>query len=65
MRRRGGPTVPIITTREAEAVPVIRRRVATGSTVHADAAAAWGTTCMHGTKCGGSTTGAPTVLTHI
>jgi transposase-like protein len=41
MRQRGGPTVPIVTTREAEAVPVIRQRVARDSTVHADEAAAW------------------------
>jgi transposase-like protein len=41
MRQRGGPTVPIVTTREAEAVPVIRQRVARGSTVHADEASGW------------------------
>jgi ISXO2 transposase-like protein len=41
MRQRGGPTVPIVTTREADAVPVIRRRVAKDSIVHADEAAAW------------------------
>jgi transposase-like protein len=41
MRQRGGPTVPIVTTREAEAVPVIRQRVARGSTVHADEARGW------------------------
>jgi ISXO2-like transposase domain len=41
MRQRGGPTVPIVTMHEAEAVPVIRHRVAGGSTVHADEASAW------------------------
>ena len=41
MRQRGGPTAPIVTTREAEAMPVIRQRVAGGSIVHADEASAW------------------------
>jgi transposase-like protein len=41
MRQRGGPTVPIVTTREVDAVPIARRRIATGSTVHADEASAW------------------------
>jgi hypothetical protein len=41
MRQRGGPTVPIVTTREVDAVPIARRRIARGSTVHADEASAW------------------------
>ncbi len=41
MRQRGGPTVTAVVKHEAEAVPIIRRRVATGSTVHADEARAW------------------------
>jgi len=41
MRQRGGQTVTAVVKHEAEAVPVIRRRVARGSTVHADEARAW------------------------
>ena len=41
IRQRGGPTVPVVTTREVDAVPIIRRRVASDSIVHADEAAAW------------------------
>jgi transposase-like protein len=41
LRQRRGPTVPVVTAREADAVPIIRRRVAPGSVVHADEAAAW------------------------
>lgn len=41
MRQRGGSTVPVVTVREADAAPIIRRRVATSSIVHADEAAAW------------------------
>ena len=41
MRQRRGPTVPIIAMHEADAVSVIRRRVARDSIVHADEAAAW------------------------
>jgi len=41
MRQRGGQTVTAVVKHKAEAVPVIRRRVARGSTVHADAARAW------------------------
>jgi hypothetical protein len=33
--------VPIVTTREVDAVPIARRRIARGSTVHADEASAW------------------------
>ena len=41
MRQRGGKTVTHVVKHEAEAVPVIRRRVARGSIVHADEARAW------------------------
>src|SRR5271165_840270 len=41
MRQRCGPTVTAVVKHEAEAVPIIRRRVARGSTVHADEARAW------------------------
>ena len=41
MRQRGGPTVTTVVKHEAEAVPIIRRRVARGSIVHADEARAW------------------------
>jgi transposase-like protein len=41
MRQRGGPTVTAVVKHEAEAVPIIRRRVARGSSVHTDEARAW------------------------
>ncbi len=41
MRQRGGKTVTDVVKHEAEAVPIIRRRVARGSIVHADEARAW------------------------
>jgi len=41
MRQRGGPTVPVVTMREIDAVQIARQRIATGSTVHADEASAW------------------------
>jgi hypothetical protein len=41
MRQRGRPTVTAVVKHEAEAVPIIRRRVARGSIVHADEAKAW------------------------
>jgi hypothetical protein len=41
MRQRGGPTVTAVVKHEAEAVPIIRRRVARGSIIHADEARAW------------------------
>ncbi|MBV8330206.1 MAG: IS1595 family transposase, partial [Verrucomicrobia bacterium] len=41
MRQRSGPTLTVVVKHEAEAVPIIRRRVARGSTVHADEARAW------------------------
>ena len=41
IRQRGGPTVTAVVKHETEAVPIIRRRVARGSIVHADEARAW------------------------
>ena len=41
MRQRGRPTVTAVAKHEAEAVPIVRRRVVRGSTVHADEARAW------------------------
>jgi transposase-like protein len=41
MRERGGRTYPFVVPSEHEAVPVIRRRVAPGSTVLADEASHW------------------------
>ena len=41
MRERGGRTLPFVFRAEDEAVPTIRERVATGSTVYADEAASW------------------------
>ena len=41
MRERGGRTLPFVVRSEDEAVPVIRRRVESGSTVYADEASAW------------------------
>ncbi|MBV9859573.1 MAG: IS1595 family transposase [Alphaproteobacteria bacterium] len=40
-RERGGQTVTWVVDRESDAVPMIRRRVASGTTVHADESAAW------------------------
>lgn len=41
MRQRGGRTSTAVVKHEAEAVPIIRGRVARGSIVHADEARAW------------------------
>lgn len=41
MRERGGRTLPFVVRSEDDAVPVIRARVAVGSTVYADEAACW------------------------
>jgi transposase-like protein len=41
MRQRDGPTVTTVVKHKPEAVPIIRRRVARGSIVHADEARAW------------------------
>jgi len=41
MRQRGGQTASVVVKHEAEAVAIIRRRVARGSIVHADEARAW------------------------
>jgi transposase-like protein len=62
IRQRGGATVPFVTNHEAEAVPLIRQRIATGSIVHADEARAWDD-LQACTRCGGSIIVAPTVRT--
>jgi transposase-like protein len=41
MRQRGGDTLTGVFASEAESVATIQRRVATGSTIHADEAAGW------------------------
>ncbi len=41
MREREGKTLATVVKYEAEAVPIIRRRIARGSAVHADEARAW------------------------
>ena len=41
MRQRGSRTVTAVVKHETEAVPIIRRRVARDSIVHADEARAW------------------------
>ena len=41
MRERGGKTFPFVVKREDDAVEIIRKRVAAGSTVFADEAACW------------------------
>jgi len=40
-RERGGQAVTWVVDRESDAVPMIRRQVASGTTVHADESAAW------------------------
>jgi transposase-like protein len=41
MRERGGRTLPFVFRSEDEAVPTIRARVATGTTIYADEAGSW------------------------
>jgi transposase-like protein len=41
MRERNGKTLPFVTLSEDAALPTIRARVASGSTIHADEAAHW------------------------
>jgi transposase-like protein len=41
MRERDGKTLPFVSMSEADALPMIRARVALGSTVHADEATHW------------------------
>lgn len=41
MRERNGKTLPFVSTSEAESLPMIRARVAEGSTIHADEATHW------------------------
>jgi hypothetical protein len=40
-RERGGRTIPFVVPSETDAVPMIRRRIASGTVVHADESAAW------------------------
>jgi transposase-like protein len=40
-RQRGGRTLPVVVTKESDAIPFIRRHVLLGSTVHADEAGGW------------------------
>ncbi len=41
MRERNGRTFPVVVAKESDGVPIIRERVALGSTVHADESRAW------------------------
>ena len=41
MRERGGRTLPFVVCKESEGAAIIRRRVATGTVVHADEASSW------------------------
>src|SRR3954465_6978603 len=41
MRERGGRTYPFVVNAEDEAVATLKKRIAAGSTVHADEAAHW------------------------
>jgi hypothetical protein len=41
MRERGGRTLPFVVITEDQAVPMVRRVVAQGSTLYADEAASW------------------------
>lgn len=41
VRQRGGRTLPFVLQKESDAIPIIRERVAPGSTVHADEARGW------------------------
>jgi hypothetical protein len=41
MRERGGRTLPFVVRKESDGVPIVRRRVAIGSVIHADESAGW------------------------
>jgi ISXO2-like transposase domain len=41
MRERGGRTLPFVVRKEGDGVPIVRRRVAVGSVIHADESAGW------------------------
>ena len=41
IRQRGGRTLPFVVGKESDGVPIIRRLVAPGSTIHADEASGW------------------------
>jgi len=47
MRERRGRTLPFVTRKESDGVAIIRQRVATGSTIHADEASGWDTLYAH------------------
>jgi len=47
MRERGGRTLPFVMRKESEGAPVIRKRVAIGSTIHADEAGGWDSLHAH------------------
>lgn len=47
MREHGGRTLPFVFKKESEAAPTIRRRVAIGSTIHADEASGWDSLYAH------------------
>jgi len=47
MRERGGRTLPFVFRKESDAIPMIRSRVALGSTVHADEAGGWDSLHAH------------------
>ena len=47
MRERGGRTLPFVTRKESDGVAIIRQRVATGSTIHADEARLWDALYAH------------------
>lgn len=47
MRERGGRTLPFVTRKESDGVPIIRSRVALGSVIHADEASGWDTLYAH------------------
>jgi transposase-like protein len=40
-RERGGRTIPFVVPSESDAVPMIRKRIASGTIVHADESASW------------------------
>jgi transposase-like protein len=59
MRERGGRTYPFVVKAEDEGVATVAKRVAPGSTIHADEAAHW-EPCTPGSRRGASTTASST-----
>ena len=47
MRERGGRTLPFVVRKESDGVPIIRRRVAIGSVIHADESGGWDSLYAH------------------